>query len=371
MQSPSASVISILPALLLMACGPSQDEVNALLAEQEKQLTQSFRQTLVKQGLMPSRAEREAENRRERDKEEWQRSMDFLAKLDSLMSSYSPDLPSLEDDGMLRCTTDYEFGLDRELTSTKGLQSKAAKELERKTLKTERLLDEKWNQYRIDALWAERRQIVEIYGCWDGRQWAMGVDSEDACCCLWSETDGFTECSQCRRGRYAWAHKEMGPGKNFLYSGTTEAGKPELMRRIKENGVALPKRFHCKVEQIEQGKETVTVYCEGDEPKGTRVLVSGSSDVDSEGFQEQLIHGVDDISRQRLKALHRGDIISVPIEDVRRDPGGVLTKEEHEVDGTAQMVWVLNENVRSVDVEEKATCPTRDEILLAESEERQ
>ena len=81
--------------MLLFACGPSQEEIDALLAEQEKRLTHSFRQTLVNQGVMPTQAERDAAAERERNKADWERSMDFLADLDELMSDYVPDLPSL------------------------------------------------------------------------------------------------------------------------------------------------------------------------------------------------------------------------------------------------------------------------------------
>ena len=318
----------------LLSCG-NNDEMEALQSEMV-----TLKQRLVEQNVIKSDEEQAKLDEMEASKPEWARAMDFLASLDKVMADYQPVLPDeVDNTDLLRCTTEHEFSLDPDLKKgARGLQQQKRASTKERSKKARDFNRGKWVQYRLDYGW-EAREISRParHACYSGGRWKDYLSR--------------STCSKWNRRRFlgqSWSWREKSPERPPIgvYSREVAPYKPpELMRRVQGAGIEVPERFKCKVEEAKPKGKEVRIYCKGDVAKGAYIRVPGA-----------------------MNKVHKGDVISVPLKGSRREPDGVLQKKDGRVDGRTRKVWVLDADASTLQVDEPATCPSRDDILASTGE---
>jgi hypothetical protein len=108
------------------------------------------------------------------------------------------------------------------------------------------------------------------------------------------------------------------------------------MRRMSATGLKVPTRFSCRVADVVKAADNHVITCGG--AVSSEVRLSGS-----------------------LPRINVGDVVSVPLLDVKRDPNGVLSKNV----ASKAPVWTLDADGSTLRVDVAASCPTTDEILAA------
>jgi hypothetical protein len=347
--------LSWAPIAALMACGPDAAEIQQMIQEGNRMVKDEIRTELVEADVIESEEERRKVAEAEAALPPWIRSMNFLAQLDGLMDGYSPILSEeVDSTDLLRCTTDFELSEDAELRqgANKLFQEKKAAEKERE-IQQAAFEREKWRQYRIDLQWNERMYVKDIYACLScdymgGREWLVVASSygeyiNRSTCLSWGRDNGPGGCNG-GDDQYYWKLYRSEVTDDFLYSMTESPRVPELMARIESTKVPIPNEFHCLVENAEKAKDSVYIDCKGENPEGTYIVAKGE-----------------------MRMVHRGDLISVPLAEVKREPSGVLYKKRRKVGGSSTMVWAVSADAARVALVTPATCPTKEEILAGAS----
>lgn len=289
-------------------------------------------------------------------------SLAFLDQLEDLMRNYKPELLATHDAAdPLRCVTTEAFDVDPQLRATRSKLTRRLDETAKNRSDQERLF---WASvypvaFRIDYDWKTRKtsEILAEYGCfnqpgpqWGGQGngfypgWAPRLKTKEAC-------EGYGG------GDFHWRIKGPGKPSVFLYSGTADppANPPELMRRMTAAGLATPQRFSCRVADAAPASGRTIIKCE---PRagGSQLRMAGES-----------------------KRVNVGDLISVPLADVRREPDGVLlrvptqrsstTRSSYSSDDSAasrgRFVWMVDADWSTATVDASASCPSTDEVLSA------
>jgi len=309
---------------------PSEEDIQKLVDAR----VGALQQRLEAEKVIKTDAELEKQKAEEAAKTEWEKSLDVLAALDMLMADYTPTLPEAKDNtDVLRCTTSDELSSNTTLAgAASGLtKQKAASEQARRAA-TAAFERGKWGQFAVDQDWkAHVIQHPAVYGCWSD---LMGT---------WSPF--HNDQRACEFVRDPWKLRTPGSEDTFLHTGlpvSSGDGMPELMKRIEASKFEIPARFSCRVDQVTRAKDGVrTVTCSGTgDREGAFLKLSAS---------------------EGAPTYHIGDVVSVPLKDVKRDPSGVLFKE---VWDNADH-WVVSADPATVTVDVPATCPTVDEIVAA------
>ncbi len=353
----------VLPFLCLAGCGPSAEEIAQTIDERVEA-------RLVEERLIKSEDERQAEAAVEAAKPEWERSMDFLADLDELMAGYSPTLPDeVDNTDVLRCTTDYELGVDNELkTGARSLVKQAEASARARDKQRKDFEKNKWVQYRVDYSWESRNGTSPVAGCrfeayqpycWRGCVGPNTCDGSHEC--HYKGMKGCREQYDNGKGNFAdqyvvktryyaeadapsYRYSENGMNR---YSRTTTPERPELMKRIDSEQLAIPERFHCKVVNARKEKDQMMIQCKGDDPVLTHLQITG------------------DLTQM----VHRGDQVSVPIGTGKASQAvdGTITKDEIRIGRVDYRVWLIHANGDALVFDELGECPTREAILEAAS----
>jgi hypothetical protein len=329
----------IMTALLMVGCGPSQEEIQAMIEASNTGL----RQELIAANVVDSEEEKRRAAAAEAAKPNWWKSMEFLGSLNELMVNYEPMLTENTDSAdLLACTTSYEFAVDPELKRRAKNLLKQQKASDKARSAKERTFEQaKWKQYQLDYAWNER--VIAhptLYACKFMGQWILPGSARYS---------SFNTKSKCDDGLYndiKWAKYSQEREATSFYTGrpVSEQGAmspPVLMTYIQENGITVPDRFHCLVADVERGtNDQAYIYCRGNRPSGTYIRVSGE-----------------------MGLIHRGDSVSVPLKNSSHEAGGVLSKVDRKIGSNNQKVWMLDAIAHSVAQDEPSSCPTRDEIL--------
>jgi hypothetical protein len=314
----------------LIGCG-NGEEIEKLRAEME-----ALKKELVDENVIKSEKEKADLEAAEASKPEWARSKDFLASLDKLMENYQPVLPDeVDNTDLLRCTTDYELSQDPDLKKgARGLIAQKKKSTKDRSKKAREFNRGKWIQYRIDYGW-ESREIKRParHDCYANGRWQ---DVSRSLCSRWNRRRflGY---------RWSWKVKTAErPPIGFYSREEAPYRPPELMTRIRDAQITVPDRFYCKVENAIKKGSGVRVHCQGEVAKGAYISVAGF-----------------------MAKVHKGDVISVPLKGTQREPDGLLRKKDGRVDGRTRKVWVIDADASAVQVDEPATCPSREAILAS------
>jgi len=342
-MKPSTTVIGVathsFAMLLLMGCGPSQEDIQTMIEASNDEL----RQELIAANVVDSEEEKQRAAQTEAAKPDWWKSMEFLGTLDGLMANYEPMLTADVDNAdLLSCTTTYEFDIDPELKRRAKSLLKQQKASDKARYAKERAFEQaKWTQYQLDYAWKTR--VVEhptVYACKFMGRWILPGSAKYA---------SFNTKYKCDDGLYndiKWAKYSDERESTSLYTGRpiSEAGAmspPVLMTYVQENALTVPDRFHCLVSDVERGAANQAyIYCRGNRPSGSFIRVSGE-----------------------LGLIHRGDSVSVPLKNSAHEAGGVLSKVDRTMGTSSQKVWMIDAGSQTLVQEEPASCPTRDEIL--------
>lgn len=304
----------------LTACRPSDDEIQKMVDAR----VGALQQRLEEEKVIKTDAELEKQKAEEAAKSEWERSNDFLAELDRLMSDYKPQLPEVRDDtDVLACVTEAGLAQNENLKAASSALYADVRKGQKAREEAERAFERRrWLQYRFDMDWAKRIATKEIppqevcredywgdYNCWVTPA---------------KHLDAFGNDDYDRQGQH-------------LYSRTETPDKPELMKRVEAAGLAIPERFWCKVEQASVGQESdgwpLLVACKGNVT--SFITVRGDA-----------------------PSVNIGDIVSVPLKDTAFDPMGVLAKVG---DGRT---WQITATSDTLKLETPAECPSDETIAL-------
>lgn len=358
-------------AIFSLGCGPTAEEIEATIDARVEA-------RLLEEKLIKSEEEKQAEMAVEEAKPAWEKSMDFLAELDALMAGYQPTLPDeVDNTDVLRCTTDYELDVDKELKlGARALVKQAQASAKAREKRLRDFEKSKWVQYRIDYGWESRNGVNPIKDCffsilepcWRGCAGPKTCDGWREC-----PYDGMQGCYQQYdngNGSYAdqyvpkvrYYAEEGAPSYRYgeegtnRYSRTTTPDKPELMKRIEAADLAIPNRFTCKVENARLEKDHVMVQCKGNQPALTHLRLSG----------------------EPPRMIRRGDLVSVPIGTESVDPismkavqgasdsvEGTVTKDEVRIDRRDHRVWLIHADGAALSFDELGECPAREDILEA------
>ncbi len=324
MTLPNASLQRrlLLPAtaLALSACGPSDQEVKAMMDARVAQL----QQRLEAEKILKTDAELERQTAAEAAKGEWERSNDFLAALNGLMVDYQPQLPELSDDtDVLHCVTEAGLMSDANLTAARNALLADVRRAQQARDDAERAFERRrWLQYRLDVDWAKRvasREVPAMQTC-GANAWG-----EQVC---WMQRARLVD---------DFGNDDYDAPRQYLYSRTQTPEPPELMRRIEAAALKVPERFWCMVQQASVDKGAA----------GAQVMVACRGTVTS--FIAL---------RGTLPALNIGDVVSVPLRGAAFDPIGVLAKVG---DGSS---WQVTATKDSLKLESPAECPSDEVIAL-------
>lgn len=309
---------SVVGLAALVACGPSDADIDRLVAAR-----------LVAEGLIKPPVELASPGAAELSAptlDPVAESLLFLATLDELMKDYEPVMADDVDNAdVMRCLTTDARKNDPALSKASKSLEKAKDEADRMKRKAVQIFAESVPlQSRIDYGWSSRHSASRtVFGCWMGGRFhgVWDTDCHSAECC----TDVYWP------PEIVWKVRGTEARAEFLYSGTTAPASPELMKRIDGAHITIPNRFSCMVEDVWPKDDHRTIDCVG----GPQVRVFGES-----------------TARPNV-----GDVVSVPLANVNRDPNGVLWKS----DGT----WVVDADATTLTRDALATCPTTDEILAS------
>ena len=325
--------------LFLVGCGPSQEEIQGMIAASNAQL----RQELIEADVVDSEDEKRRAAQVEAAKPNWWKSMEFLGTLNELMANYEPILEEdIDSADLLACTTSYEFAVDPELKRGARSLFKQQKAAERARANKEQSFErDKWKQYQLDYAWKDRVEAhPTLYACKLLGRWVLPGSAQ------YSKFNTKAKCNDSVYNDIKWAKYTEEKESTSFYTGRpiSEEGAmspPVLMTYIQESGVTVPDHFHCLVADVEKGaKEEAYIYCRGNRPEGSYIRVSGE-----------------------LGLIHKGDSISVPIKNTPRALFGVLSKVDRKIGSTTQKVWMIDADASAIQRDDPATCPTREEIL--------
>ncbi len=272
-------------------------------------------------------------------------SMELVARLEELMKDYKPALPLVEDrSDRFRCvTTDSAASnpdIRRAMAAAKGRVDTARKE--RQKAEQDFYGPLYAAAFHVDYDWATRgAKVPPVYGCWvevrDGDEgWAKRNYLTQATCA----TVAARAASYGQLATGTWKIRTPEGPFIYTYSQKTEppSAPPELMTRIEGAGFKLLARFSCRVDDV------VTT---ADDRKSIRCASIGQSITIR-------VSGV-------VAPLNVGDVASVPLAGVRRDPDGVLFKTfAPKGDG-----WTVDADGTTLTVDTAATCPSIAEIMAS------
>jgi hypothetical protein len=181
-------------------------------------------------------------------------SLRFLAKLDTLMADYVPNVAlAVDNTDVLRCVTTRQLDRDAKL---KAAGQKLVSKRKAAAQDREKRLRELYGvAFRIDYDWrTKRRDILAVMGCW------FDNFADDS---AWVD-DTYCDGSNGNLVRRVRSPADLG---KFVYSQSTDAPstQPELMARIDAAHLQVPARFHCRVEDVSTERMTTLVP-----PKGAR-----------------------------------------------------------------------------------------------------
>lgn len=335
-------------ALACAACGRSDQEISRAVDER-----------LAAHGLLPSAAASASAGAppassagspgRPLAEDAVDASFAFLRRLDELMDGYEPSLAPGEDKtDLLRCVTSYATSTG---TGLEKVADRVAKERAAQRKLRQKLRDEvRPLNFRIDLDWKTRgSKRPAQYGCWaftaDGSlepSW-MEWRRDEASCAAGANTPGAHTFGV----QTQWRVRVPEGAFTYTYSGTTEppAEPPELMRRMAASGVAAPARFACPVADVTKAGKYAVVRCEARADAGPLIRASGE-----------------------VPPINIGDVVSAPLDGMRRDPDGVLLKWSQpggRKAAKAELAWTVDADGAALRVERRAACPTADEIAAA------
>ncbi len=380
------TLLSAFLGLAVTGCGPTDEEINQRIDERAAVIVEA---KLVEAKLIQSEEERLAEEAAETAKPAWVRSMDFLAKLDELMADYQPVLPDeVDNTDVLRCVTNYEMSVDRDLKSGARTLVKQAEASERAREKEREDFERsKWVQYRIDYLWEQRVGTVAVNDCWLSDHYGPGAPGPAGCWwgCGGPKTCPRSVCNYCAPCQqpcsmdncYEWSKdpsfpkytpkirfygEEEAPWHRYSqegthrYSGSETPAPPELMKRIESSGLDIPARFHCKVVDARVTSKHFLVECAGDNPSRTHIRFNAAP----------------------ARMVHNGDVLSVAIAEGSPSPGtqqqgaapfasveATVFKDEISIERRTHRVWLIDADIEEAKFESLGECPTNEEILEA------
>jgi hypothetical protein len=271
-------------------------------------------------------------------------SLVFLGKLDKLMEGFRPSF-SVDSDSTdaLRCVTSDALQTDPQLRmASEALKRKrddgekkraqAAKEFYRTTFPVSFRIDYDWKTHMTPA-------VPATFACHMVDEWND----------MFIQVDGHAECdaveARSTNGtRTAWEQVAGGRPSAYTYSGTSTppTEPPELMRRMTASGLEPLPRFSCRVRDVAADKDRKRVTCLSFSSPAPLLRISGA-----------------------LPSLHVGDVVSVPLATVRRDPDGVLLQLDVPVERQTVATWVVDADSTSLTVDHAASCPSSDEVLAA------
>lgn len=291
-------------------------------------------------------------------------SLAFLDQLETLMSGYKPEPPATHDTGdALRCVTTEAFEVDAKLREARSKLARRLDEAAKARADQERAF---WTSvypvaFRIDYDWQTRKtaEVPPVSGCFNTvvpNQGGYGPGGNGFFPGWAPRLKTQEECEGYGGGDFHWRVKVPGRPSVFLYSGTNDppTAPPELMRRMTAAGTVTPRRFSCRVADAVPAPGRTTIKCEPREG-GPQLRMAGES-----------------------KRVNVGDLVSVPLADVKRDPDGVLlrvpvtqrastprsTRSSEDAGGPkGRFVWMIDADWSSATVEQPVSCPSIDEVL--------
>ena len=329
----------ILSMLTLTACGPSQEEIQEMIAASNAQL----RQELIEANVVDSEEEKRMAAEVEAAKPNWCKSMEFLGTLNEVMQDYEPIFEEdIDSTDLLACTTSYEFSMDPELKRGARSLFKQQRSAERERANEEQAFERgKWKQYQLDYAWKERiDEHPTVYACKLLGKWVLPGSAQ------YSKFNTRAKCNDSVYNDIKWAMYSQEKESTSYYTGRpiSENGAmspPVLMTKIQQNSITVPDRFHCLVSDVEKGsKDEAYIYCRGNRPAGSYIRVTGE-----------------------IGTIHKGDAVSVPLKGTAQPQGGVLSKVDRRLRTGIAKVWMISADAGSIQRDDPATCPSRDEIL--------
>jgi hypothetical protein len=262
-------------------------------------------------------------------------STEFLSKLEALMADYKPDLPVVEDKtDVLRCVTSdgakTNADVGKAVAALKGQTESARKERRRRERE---FYDTAYPlAFHLDYDWPARKgkPVPPQYGCLNestGR-WTSITDPDFCKNNPYSSSYSFN-----------WRVRIPGRPALFLYSNAEvpPTQPPELMRRMDAAGITPPARLSCRVSDVVGQQDHKVIECRAAGVAAV-IRVTGS-----------------------LGPVSVGDVVSVPLASVKRDPEGVLFKNV----GAKSGPWTVDADADVLTVDTAATCPSVEEILAA------
>jgi hypothetical protein len=261
----------------------------------------------------------------------------FLARLEELMKDYRPVLPPNDDSSdLLRCITTDALATEPSLQRSAATFEKKRQTAERKrrTATETFLRDTVPLQYRIDYGWKERGSPKPaVYSCESDTYVCDACSSKASCDGKAWEGYGLKWILKAPEGPFL-----------FTYSGTKDppTKPPELMTRIDDAHIVTPERFACRVFDVFASGTGRFIVCYTDTKAPTALRVSG-----------------------KLDTVHVGDVVSVPLAGVKRDPSAVLSLADVARVSEKVRTWLIDADAASVVVDQHALGPSTDEILTA------
>lgn len=224
-----------------------------------------------------------------------QATMALVVKLEEIMRSYQPELRDADGSAdAFRCITSEATAKEETLAKLRPIIRRRL--TSDGVAKKAHITDPK--AFRIDFDWRTRmnKPIPAEFGCFNATygRWT-NIASPDFCAHNPYSYDVD----------FVWKVQVPAKEPTYTYTGTTTAPTkpPELMRRMESGGIALPQRAFCRVADVST-------------KGGARVVACGKADVP---LRFRITGG---------PVINAGDLVSVPVAGARRDPDGVVFKDE-------------------------------------------
>lgn len=252
-----------------------------------------------------------------------------FAALRDLMSGYSPKLPQIKDTNILQCTTKKSREDDAELSKLWKSFERERRDTkkERRRLKREFAKRIEPPNYHLDYDWQSRMGFtrVDIYGCWDSDDYEWTNYSRGDC------TSSYEH----------WKFRSVRYNESdsiYLYSNSETAQPTELMKRMEAEGSEAVERAYCVVDDYDSKR------------------VKGQDEPDH--WVECMGHDFRILLSAATLDVGRGDLISVPVANVKRPGGGVLRRKSVGSSWRQEWFWYVDADVATATVEERnQSCP--------------
>jgi hypothetical protein len=263
----------------------------------------------------------------------------LLKKYASSVNPPHPNLENVDYEGLGTCFTKSQKADSKRSLGGKDICSRLSKEASSSKNENGNSMRSYYSwknvHYRIDYGWSSRTGYLrsDKFGCWDS-----GLN-------VWRDAKKAEYCTNGDWKLRSFSYKKNKKGN--MYSGTTSPTKPHLLTLINKNSVDFPEKFYCKVTEVTP-KKFGKVY--GD-------TITCNSYKKNPNDDKKVSVSINLPTGSRVD-INKGDVVAAPFSTAPKT--GILLSGT--VNKGRLSSWTLTANHNSIEIVEKAKCPTQKEL---------